>query len=213
MLEAKDRGADQTGNEKKCCRWPPHPRSRGGSEMKGNAPAPALARFPLRWGCPDLPRATEDPEPPKPRMLVESDPVFLAPLCSDRPKVQQYRLSAKRRQGLHSPSEIGQRKIGRLNRSQEPGFSPGGQGFDFPWRAVIWLNGNRLTSPRRHLEGLDPRRCRAFLDPHAMVERQIGEFLHQSARPANRRAHRTLRCSETEKDILAVLGKKSRSSL
>src|SRR5579863_47022 len=46
-----------------------------------------------------------------------------------------------------------------------------------------------------------------------MVERQIAQFLHQPARPSDRRAHRAFRVAQPEKYFLTMLREKSRSRL
>ena len=46
-----------------------------------------------------------------------------------------------------------------------------------------------------------------------MVDGQIVQFLHEAARPSNRRAHGAACISESKEDIFAVLRKKSRSGL
>ena len=46
-----------------------------------------------------------------------------------------------------------------------------------------------------------------------MVDRQIANFLHQSARPANGRADRAVRLAEAEEHVFAVLRKKTGACL
>ena len=70
--------------------------------------------------------------------LIESDPILLAPFRYGRPEVKQHRLSAQRRKSSYRAADIGKRKIGRLNRRQQPGLSRGGQGFDLLWLSVLW---------------------------------------------------------------------------
>ena len=63
------------------------------------------------------------------------------------------------------------------------------------------------------VESFDPRRLRSLFYPDPVVERRSPEFLHQPTRPANRAGTGPLRFSQTEKDLLAMLGEKSRSGL
>ena len=53
----------------------------------------------------------------------------------------------------------------------------------------------------------------ALFHPHPMIDREIVELLHQSARPADGSIHRTFGLPEAEEYIFAVLRKKSRSGL
>src|SRR5258708_20838219 len=114
---------------------------------------------------------------------------------------------------LYLPGEIGQRKIGCLDRRKQPRVSRGGEGFDFLRLGVCWLSADWRSSRRWSSEGLHPRWFGAFLNPYPVVDRQVAELLHQSARPANRGAHWAVCGSQAEEDILAVLRKKSRSCL
>src|ERR1700681_824365 len=140
--------------------------------------------------------------------LIEGDPVVLTSFCSSDPKIKQHRFSAQRRKRLHLRAEIGKREIGRLDRRQQPSPSRVGQAFDF-----LWLSVCERAPPRRSSEGFHSRWLGAFLNPHPVVNRQAVEFLHQSARPADRCAHWAACCPQTKENILAVLRKKSRSRL
>src|ERR1039458_5561306 len=156
-------------------------------------------------------------------VLTESDPIFPTSPCSGGPEVKQHRLFAPRRQSerrkrVHLTREIGKREIRRLDRRQQPSLSSRGQGLDLLWHSVCGLGvfdpGIReLISPRLIFEGLYSKWLGTFFNPHPAIDRQIVEFLYQSAGPSNRRLHRARRRSQAKEDILAVLRKKSRSSL
>ncbi len=107
-------------------------------------------------------------------VLIESDPIFHGSLCCGGPEVKQHRLSAQRRQSANLSREIGKRKIGRLDRRQQPSLNRGGQCFDFLWLRGGWpgiggLNINKSASPRWRAEGLYFRWFRALFNPHSMI--------------------------------------------
>src|ERR1019366_2201615 len=91
-------------------------------------------------GAVQIPRKQlKTPSCPSRVPLIESDPIFLASLCPGGPKVKHHRLSAQRRKRSDLPTEIGKRKIGRLDRRKQPRLSRGGQCFDLLWLRVNWL--------------------------------------------------------------------------
>jgi len=86
-----------------------------------------------------------------------------------------------------------------MDRRQQPRLSRGGERFDF----LRFRVSERDRVPcRGRSEGFDSRWFGAFFNPHPVVDRQIVKFLHQSARPANRSAHRPFAAPKPKKTSL-----------